>query len=143
MADKLIINVRRHLHWRQRLATDASTAVMWGGWLYLWRPVVNALAWLSSWGASARPLAWKVFAGAPMAALEYSVLALVGATGTLLLWSLLPARKVTTPHLVQSLTDYAAHFGVPEQQIQAGQATAVCVVHHDAQGRIIGIEARP
>ena len=141
MADKLIINVRRHLHWRQRLATDASTAVMWGGWLSLWQPLFKAMIWLSSWGA--RPLVWKLLPAASLVALQQSALALAGACSALLLWSLLPARKVTTPHLVQSLTDYAAHFGVPEQQIQAGQATAVCVVHHDAQGRIIGIEAQP
>lgn len=142
MSHNLIINARRHLRWHQRLTTDTATAVMWGGWLYLWQPLFKAATWLTIWGAGVRPLAWKLLAASPLVALEQSVLTLAGACGTLLLWSLLPARKVPTPHVVQSLTDYAAHFGLPEQQIQAGQATAICVVRHDAQGRIIGIEAR-
>lgn len=140
MPEKFIINARRHLRWHQRLATDASTAAMWGGWLYLWQPLFKAAAWLSAWGS--RPLIGKLLAATPLVALQQPALTLVGACGALLLWSLLPARKVAAPEVVQSLADYAAHFGLPEQQIQAGQGTAVCVVHHDDQGRIIGIEAR-
>ncbi|WP_024302548.1 poly-beta-1,6-N-acetyl-D-glucosamine biosynthesis protein PgaD [Pseudogulbenkiania sp. MAI-1] len=143
MPDNLIINARHHLPWHQRLLSNASTAAAWAGWLYLWRPIVNGANWLTSWGASYHQLLAKTLATGTSGSLENSVVALLGTSGTLLLWSRLPARKpTTTPHHQETLASYARHFGMDEQQILAGRAASVCVVHHDAHGKIIGIEPR-
>lgn len=138
MSTTLIINARRQLHWQQRLFSDTSTALMWGGWLYLWRPFLAAAGALSN----LQPLAIKLLGGSSPATLIYSLVALVGSSGTLLLWNLLPARKAREAQRVQTLRDYAAHFALPEHTIVAGRSANVCVVHHDAEGRIVGIETR-
>jgi poly-beta-1,6-N-acetyl-D-glucosamine biosynthesis protein PgaD len=138
MSTSLIINARHQLRWHQRLASDTSTAVMWGGWLYLWRPFLAAADALGN----LQPLAIKLLGGSSPATLIYSLMALVCSSGTLLLWNRLPARKAREAHSVRTLNDYAAHFALPEQTIVEGRSASVCVVHHDANGRIIGIEAR-
>jgi len=142
--NNLIINCRHHLRWHQRLLSNASTAAAWARWLYLWRPIVNGATWLSSWGASYQQLLTKVLGtSGSSGSLENSLVALLGTSGTLLLWSRLPARKPTsTPHHQETLESYANHFDMAEQQILAGRAASVCVVHHDAHGKIIGIEPK-
>lgn len=143
--DTLIINARHQMRWYQRLFSDASTAMLWGFWLWMWRPVLSIFSWLSSFGATFQPTLLKLAStnGIGMSPINFEggVVALVGTSGTLLLWNLLPARKATTPE-VQTLRDYARHFELPEQEIISGRATSVCVVHHDENGRIIRIESR-
>ena len=38
--NSLIIDLRRQLPWHKRYVSTTSTAMMWGGWLLLWRPFV-------------------------------------------------------------------------------------------------------
>ncbi|HEX6592911.1 MAG TPA: poly-beta-1,6-N-acetyl-D-glucosamine biosynthesis protein PgaD [Moraxellaceae bacterium] len=141
MSDSLIINARQHLRWHERLFSDASTAMLWGVWLWLWRPVLSTVNWLAALGASFQPTLMKLLANGSPLNIEGGVVALVGTSGTLLLWNLLPARKAEAPQ-VHTLRDYAGHFQLPEQDILAGRASSVCVVHHDEQGRIVRIEQR-
>ncbi len=140
MNDGLIINARHNLTWYVRLGSDATTAMMWAGWLYLWRPLMQMLILLNSWGASFRMTATKVLCNTPTLSLEGSIIALLGTSSTLLLWSLLPSKQVKSAHQVSTLRDYARHFELPEQQIRLGRDTSVCVVHHDAEGKITHIE---
>lgn len=141
MNDSLIINARRHLRWHQRLFSDASTAMLWGVWLWLWRPLLSFVAWLGGVGASVQPTLTKFIASGTPVTLEGSVVALVGTSGTLLLWNLLPASRSESAR-THTLRDYAAHFELPEQQILSGRAASVCVVHHDEHGRITRIDTR-
>lgn len=158
ISDDLIINVRDQLHWYQRLTTDVCTAAMWGGWLYLWRPVVSLLAWLHGWGlimhpanvtAAGRHAAFAGHQAAPHAVAAGTslismdgLLTLAAAACMLMLWSLLPARKIKSQSRVTTVRDCAEYFDLPEQQIRDGRDTSVCVVHHDEEGRIVRIEQR-
>lgn len=139
MSHPLIINVRQQLHWQQRLFSDASTAMLWGLWLWLWRPVLSTLNWLAGMGAGMQPTLLKLMLPASV---EGGVVALVGTSGTLLLWNLLPARRAAAQP-GPDLAAYAQHFQLPVQAIEAGRESRICVVHHDAQGRILRIEPRP
>lgn len=139
MSDSLIINARQHLRWHQRLLSDSSTAIMWGGWLYLWRPIITTVGALTT---SVQPFVSKLMGGASPVSLELSVVALVGSSGTLLLWNhLLPARKAKAAQQANTLRDYANHFQLPEQKILEGRGAAICTVYHDANGQIVGLEA--
>jgi hypothetical protein len=51
MSDSVIINVRKQLHWQRRLFSDATTAALWGFWLWLCRPVIGVVTWLLGLGA--------------------------------------------------------------------------------------------
>lgn len=137
----LIINARHRLAWHQRLVSDASTAMMWGGWLWLWSPVLRSSTWLAGLGVRSYPTLAKLLASGSADDLQRSVVALVGASGTLLVWSRLPARKVRAAP-IPTTGEYARHFEVPEHELQAGRRASVCVVHHDASGRIVHVECR-
>ena len=134
MNHALIIDARQQLRWHQRLFSDTSTAMMWGIWLLLWRPVL-----IFTWVMSVKhPAALLHFLN--MASFEDYMTALFSAVAALLLWSTLPSHKVKNP-VARTLDDYASHFGIQPEQIEAGRAQTICVVHHDDEGRIIRIES--
>jgi poly-beta-1,6-N-acetyl-D-glucosamine biosynthesis protein PgaD len=139
--DSPIINARNQLRWHRRLCSDATTGLLWAGWLWLCRPAVFAVTRLLGLGLGIRHPAVKLLTlGAPVT-LESTVLALVGTSGLLLLWNRVSSQPALRPQLTV-LPDYAGHFGIDTQAIAAGRNSSICVVHHDEQGRITRIEAR-
>lgn len=140
MTGSLIINARDRLRWHQRLGSDVSTLVLWGVWLRLWYPVLRTLAFATTeLGVHHRVVGIGHLSGASAVGLPRYAMALVGMSGSLLLWNRLPALKVCTPEL-RSVGDYARHFELPEEEILGGRSARVCVVHHDAGGRIVRVE---
>jgi poly-beta-1,6-N-acetyl-D-glucosamine biosynthesis protein PgaD len=142
MSGSLIINARHRLPWHQRLFSDASTAMMWGAWLWLWAPVLRSSAWLVDLGVRSYPSFMNVVASGSAENLQHSFVALVGTSGTLLAWSWLPARKVRACAPALSVRDYARHFELREHELHVGRRASVCVVHHDESGRIVRLECR-
>lgn len=140
MSAPLIIDARDRLRWHQRLLSDATTAALWVGWLWLWIPLLRATTWLAL-GARSYPALGKVLAATTATGFEHSVVALVGTSGTLLVWNRLPAPRVRAAE-VQSVRDYARYFELPEHALREAQRAPVCVVHHDAAGRIVRLECR-
>lgn len=140
MSDTLIINARQHMPWQLRLASDTSTAVLWGWWLWLCRPVLGLVNWLGTLGSGMNLSATKLLVIGSSATLE-PFAALVGTSGTLMLWNLLPAPPSPVTK-APGILEYAAHFGLPEAQVVSGQSASVCVVHHGDNGQITHIERR-
>ena len=134
MNHALIIDARQQLHWHQRLFSDTSTAMMWGIWLLLWRPVL-VFTWLISMHHPASLLHLV-----SIASFEEAMTALFSAVAALLLWSTLPSDKVKNP-ASRTLDDYARHFKMQPSQIEASRAQNICVMHHDEQGNIVRIES--
>ena len=140
MKSTLIIEASDSLAWHRRLASTASTAALWGGWLWLWAPLVRAagqLAYLGPqvrvWGLTALP------AGAP--SLPLSLAAIAGTSGTLVAWRKLPRRRAKLESALP-VSAYARRFGLTEQGIEDGRRATVSVVHHHPDGRIAHIECR-
>jgi len=134
----LIINIRQHLHWRKRLFSDTTTAMMWGAWLYLWRPVLMLGSAQAIWSVHKGSIHFALASTSDN--LQYVIEAVLIGCIILLLWTFLPSRRVTeTPE--HTLEDYAAHFHVPEAEIIAGRASSICTVYHDANGRMTSIRA--
>jgi poly-beta-1,6-N-acetyl-D-glucosamine biosynthesis protein PgaD len=71
-----------------------------------------------------------------------SLVALVGSSGTLVAWRNLPVRRARAG-VALPVAEYARHFQLSEPVIEAGREAGICVVHHDADGRIAAIECRP
>jgi poly-beta-1,6-N-acetyl-D-glucosamine biosynthesis protein PgaD len=139
MSGSLIIQARHRLRWHQRLLSDASTALLWSAWVWLWMPLVRGYAAL---GARIYPVLAKVHVlGSAEDGLQYSVAALLGASGTLIVWNRIAGGRAGTAP-APTLREYARHFHVPEQELRAGREATVCVVHHDEHGRIVRLEAR-
>ena len=139
MQKSLIINVRRELGWQRRLFSDATTAALWGAWLWLCQPAIGAVAVMCGSHVAAH------FAGTGMvctpATLADSALTLASTAGVLLVWKQVATRQARRPPPAPQ-PDYAAYFGLTPQALEAGRGNAVCVVHHDESGRIIQIQAR-
>jgi poly-beta-1,6-N-acetyl-D-glucosamine biosynthesis protein PgaD len=137
--DTPIINARHQLRWQRRLVSDASTALLWAGWLWLCRPAVFALTRLLGLALGLKHPATRLLTSDAPVSVEGTVLALAGTAGLLLLWNRLSAQPALRPQTTV-LPDYAGHFGIDTQTIVAGRHSAVCTVHHDEQGRITRIE---
>src|ERR1700693_4106841 len=111
MSRSLIINARHRMRWHQRLASDASTVIMWGAWLKLWYPMLRSSGWVAD----------LAFLSDSAGDVQRYAVALASTSGTLLLWNQLPASKVSPPE-VQSLADYARPVEVCGAEIVAGRA---------------------
>jgi poly-beta-1,6-N-acetyl-D-glucosamine biosynthesis protein PgaD len=142
MADKLIINARRELGWHRRLLSDVLTAGLWVGWFLLWIPVFRKLHQVIrlhlDFGLAAREVLYTV---TPIS-FVHSMIALLGTSALLLLWSLLPKRRVGEAHEARTNLDYARYFQLDEADINLGRESRICVVSHKDDGAITGIEVR-
>ncbi|MBS0213807.1 MAG: poly-beta-1,6-N-acetyl-D-glucosamine biosynthesis protein PgaD [Proteobacteria bacterium] len=142
MTQRLIINARKDLSWRRRLLSDAVTALLWIGWFVLWFPVLRKLYQAIALHRYFASAAIDVLDTLTPISLPHALLALIGTSALLMLWSLLPTRRLMQAHVVQTLEDYADYFDLDEAVIAAGQASRVCVIHHDEEGRIVAIDPR-
>lgn len=141
MSTSIIIDARERLSWHQRIAWDASTAALWGGWLWLWAPLIKAGASVARLGIDLPPWLPNLLPAGGAGGLPLSIVALAGTSGTLMALNRLPVRRPRSDEALP-LCEYAKHFQISEQAIDAGRSAAICVVHHDAEGRIAGIECR-
>lgn len=132
--ESLIIDARQQLPWHQRFFSDTSTAMMWGIWLLLWRPVLFVTGLMSV-------THHRFLTPAIGLDIEQYLVALFACAAALLLWSGLPAKQVRNPRAKQS-SDYESYFGLPENSIESSRQSQVCIVHHDDHGKIIRIEQK-
>ena len=141
MTELPIINARRQLAWRRRIVSDIATVALWAGWILLWIPsylrLRTAIHLHTRFGLAAREVLQTV---APIP-LTRAVLLVLGTCGLLLLWTLVPSRRPAEPPTTETLEDEAARLHVPTEQLRAGRAARIDVVHHDEDGNIIAIEA--
>jgi poly-beta-1,6-N-acetyl-D-glucosamine biosynthesis protein PgaD len=142
MRERMIINARSDLGWRRRLLSDVVTAAMWAFWILLWLPVFRKLYHVIRLHEGLARGAIQVFRTITPISLTHSSIALLGTCALLLLWTLLPTRRLTHAHDLQTLDDYAEYFELDEAEIVAGRNSQICVVRHDEHGQIVGIEPR-
>lgn len=140
MKSSLIIEASDRLSWHQRLASEASTAALWGGWLWLWAPLLKSAAPLATLGQLLPAWGLTLLAGAGPS-LPASVAFIAGTSGTVVAWRKLPRRRARAAEAL-SVSECSRRFGLHEQVIEAGRRAPVCVVHHHPDGRIAGIECR-
>jgi poly-beta-1,6-N-acetyl-D-glucosamine biosynthesis protein PgaD len=140
MKSSIIIEASDSLAWHRRFVSTASTAALWGGWLWLWAPLVKAAGQfarmghqLPVWGFTLLP------ASAP--SLPLSLAAIAGTSGTFVAWRTLPRRRAKLESALP-VSESARRFELGEQVIEAGRRAAVSVVHHHPDGRISRIECR-
>jgi poly-beta-1,6-N-acetyl-D-glucosamine biosynthesis protein PgaD len=133
--ESMIIDASDRLAWHKRLASQASTAALWGGWVWMWAPLFRAAGRLARMAPRAPAVLDVLPAAAPI--LPISVAAFAGTVA----WRALPrAEAKTAPALLVS--EYARRFELPEHVIEAGRNASICVVKHDADGCIVSIECR-
>jgi len=139
MKSTLIIEASDSLAWHRRLASTASTAALWGGWLWLWAPLVKAAGQLAQLGPQMPVWGLALPAGGP--SLTLSLAAIAGTSGSLVAWRKLPRRGAKLESVLP-VSEYARRFELREHEIEAGRNATVSVVHHHPDGRIAYIECR-
>jgi poly-beta-1,6-N-acetyl-D-glucosamine biosynthesis protein PgaD len=142
MAEKLIINARKQIGWRRRVLSDIATASLWIGWIYLWIPVFRKFHEVVRHHLDLGKAAIEVLEAVAPIPIEHSIVALLGTSALLMLWALLPKLEVTQAHAVEEIEDYAGFFGLELREIAAGRASRICVVTHDENGGIVGVEVK-
>lgn len=140
MKSTLIIEASDQLAWHHRFASTASTAALWGGWLWLWAPLVKALGQFAQVGPQVPVWGLKLLP-AVGPSLPLSLAAIAGTSGTLVAWRKLPRRRARL-ETVLPISAYARRFDLREQEIEDGRRATVSVVHHHPDGRISHIESR-
>ena len=135
-----IINIRNQLSWYHRLYSDASTLALWSAWLWLCRPAILAAIGMLGVTFGMKHPARGTPADNALPSLEEMVLLLIGVSALLLLWNRLSREPAVRPRITL-LPDFERHFGLTAEQIATARDSQRCVVHHDEQGRIVGIEA--
>ena len=140
MKSTLIIEASDRLAWHHRFASTASTAALWGGWLWLWAPLVKTVGQFAQlgpqvpvWGMKLMPVAGP--------SLPLSLAAIAGTSGTLVAWRKLPRRRAKLETALP-VSVYARRFDLAEREIEEARQASVSVVHHHADGRISHIERR-
>jgi poly-beta-1,6-N-acetyl-D-glucosamine biosynthesis protein PgaD len=142
MADKLIINARRHLGWPRRILSDATTVGLWALWIYLWLPVFHKIQQVIRLRLHFEPAAAEVLETVEPIDFSNSVFLLIGTCAMLLLWTLLPKGRITTGLPAATLEDCADHFRLPVESLTEGRGSRITVVHHDDAGAIVRIECK-
>ena len=132
----LIIDLREQLPWHRRYMSTTSTAVLWGCWFLLWRPMVV----LFNIVVDSKPYEFHKLMNAFWAGLQLDMMSLLLCAAVLCLWcKLIPAHTVKASRQKTNL-DYARHFSLSEQEIVQGRQKKITVVHHNEQGQIVRVE---
>lgn len=132
----LIIDLRQQLPWHRRYASTTTTALLWGVWFLLWRPIVLLLTVV----LYSKPYGVHKFWNAFWFGLQIDMILLLLCAAVLCLWcKLIPSHTVKQVKR-KTTTDYARHFALPEQEIVTCRSQKITTVHHNEQGQIIRLD---
>ena len=118
------------------MLSDMGTAGLWGLWLWLCRPALGMFGWVR--GAWIQHGVSHLIAIGATSGIERGAFALCSACGVVWLWGRLVHPRRNPAKLTYS-PNYAVHFGLSDLQLHRFRMSQVCVVHHDADGRISAI----
>ncbi|WP_445115189.1 poly-beta-1,6-N-acetyl-D-glucosamine biosynthesis protein PgaD [Acinetobacter sp. WZC-1] len=131
----LIIDLRNQLPWHRRYVSNTSTAMLWAGWLLLWRPIVLVISYISL----QKPHLINHFLGTFTEVLESGFTALLACAISLWLWSNFVPSKTKRQAQPKSMQEYSDHFGLNAGQLTLSRQQKIVTVHHNADGQITQI----
>lgn len=105
-------------------------------WLWLCRSGIGVVGLIRV--AATHPATFSLLAAGSATVLVRGALTIGGASGALWLWNKITGSRqeeATAP-----VPNYAAYFGISDPQLRRCRSAQVCIVHHDADGRILAIE---
>ena len=134
--ESLIIDVRDQLPWHNRYFTITMTAMLWLGWLFLWRPLIIGFGYIST----QKPHLINYFFSTFAKLLEHGFFALIGCAVSLWLWSNFVPSKTKKEVETKSTTQYAGYFNLDTDALIQARQQKIATVHHNAEGRITKIQ---
>ena len=138
MSKHLIINLRHQLPWHQRYLSTTTTALLWMGWLGLWKPL---LAVALGFMAIHQPhLLLRMLGGI---GIEHYLVMLSACAISLWLWSsYMPAKRIKHFHRYRS-QDYANYYQLNQELLIKAQGTKNLTVIHHPNGQIADLKSNP
>lgn len=133
--NSLIIDLRRQLPWHKRYVSHTTTAMLWAGWIFLWRPLMIVAGFIGV----QNPYLFNHFIEVFTRALENGFTALVACAISLWLWSNFASAKKVKPLQQNSVEDYAHYFALNPEDLTQSRQQKIMTVHHNVEGKITNI----
>lgn len=140
--ETLIINKRHEMPFRKKLLWDGVTVVLWVGWIYLWKPLLEVLYKMVTLDAGPNDV-WKVIlSDISVIPVENAVMMLIATPLVLFVLSRLNRHKAPSTHLLYDPADYAAYFHLDTKELTESMESRLITVYHDDHGHITSLENR-
>ena len=134
--ETLIINKRHELPLMKRVVWDIITVLLWLSFLYLWKPLLVVLYEIITLKESVESVSDWIFDNIHSVKFEHAIFLLIATPIILFLLSRLNRHKSSTEHLVYESKDYANHFHVNTEELEASKESQLVAVYHDEYGGI-------
>lgn len=138
--ETLIINKRHEMPKRKKFLWDGITVVLWGGWIYLWEPVILVLYKIVMLNAPVSELSEVIYDEVNAIPFDKAVFMLIATPIILFILSRLNRHLAPSEHLIYESDEYAAHFNVDHNELLKSLDSQFITVHHDEVGRITHLE---
>lgn len=138
--ETLIINKRRELPKRKRLAWDIITILLWIGFIYLWKPLLHVFYRIITLEVPANEISDWIFENIHSVTFENAVYTLIATPIVLLILSRLNAHQAPSEHLIYDSHDYADYFQVDDTQLKQCENSQFITVYHDDHGHILQMD---
>lgn len=138
--ETLIINKRHELPLRKRLVWDSMTALLWIGWIYLWKPLLVVFYGIITLKAEPDDIADVIVSEIGVIPFENAITMLIATPLVLFVLSRLNRHKAPSEHLIYEPEDYAEYFNLDDSQLEECVNSQLITVYHDDQGHITRLE---
>ena len=134
--ETLIINKRRELPKTKRIVWDIITILLWGGFIYLWKPVFHVFYRIITLGAPSEELSDWIFGEIHSVTFEHALYMLIGTPIVLFVLSRLNRHQAPSEHLIYHSSDYSNYFKVSDTELKECVNSQLVTVYHDDHGHI-------
>lgn len=138
--DTLIINKRHDLPITKRLIWDGITVLLWVGWIYLWKPLLEVFYRIITLEAHPDEIADVIIREIGVIPFENAVFMLVTTPVVLFILSRLNRHQAPSEHLLYECGDYAEYFDLDVEELRSCVNDRLVTVYHDEHGRIVRLE---
>lgn len=134
--ETLIINKRRELPRTKRIIWDIITLLLWGGFIYLWKPVFHIFYRIITLGAPAEELSDWIYGEIHSVTVDHALYMLIGTPIVLFILSRLNHHQAPSEHLIYHSSDYSGYFNVDNAELEECVNSQLVTVYHDDHGHI-------
>jgi len=135
--ETLIINKRHELPRTKRIIWDIITALLWLGFIYLWKPVFQIFYRILTLDAPAEEFADWIYGEISSVTFDHALYMLIGTPIVLFILSRLNRHQAPSEHLIYHSNDYSNYFNIDPTQLQQCVDSQLVTVYFDDHGHII------
>jgi poly-beta-1,6-N-acetyl-D-glucosamine biosynthesis protein PgaD len=135
----LIINKRHEMSRSKIWFWDGITILLWVGFIYLWRPVIEIFYRIITAGVPAERISDWIHDNIHSVTFVHGVEMLLFTPIVLFILSWLKRHKGPSEHIIYTYDDYARYFKLEENQLKTCFDSQLVTVYYDDHGQITAI----